>query len=212
VNALLQTMSASSLRELALARTATSNMGQVGITHPFREKWQVGGDFRLTNTSGLPASGQITTDPNTGLQTCAGTLTPQGCMGAQPGRGLEKSVTGQIIGSGLLKQGDIWSGSATFSTSSAASGRSVFFYNHTQFDRGWMMDVSLQLSSYKDQYGGETKRTSPMVRGAYRLREQLYFDMDCGYEKNDYSGHQNNQFISSKTKRFSYSTGLRWDF
>ena len=58
VNDLLQTMSASSLRDLALARTATSNMGQVGITVPVREKWQVGGDFRLTNTTGLPASGQ----------------------------------------------------------------------------------------------------------------------------------------------------------
>ena len=57
INVLQQTMSASSLRDLALARTATSNMGQVGITVPFREKWQVGGDFRLTNTTGLPASG-----------------------------------------------------------------------------------------------------------------------------------------------------------
>jgi len=39
VNELLQTISASSLRELALARTATSNMGQIGITVPLHGKW-----------------------------------------------------------------------------------------------------------------------------------------------------------------------------
>jgi hypothetical protein len=125
---------------------------------------------------------------------------------------MEKSLTGQVIGSGLYKQGDVWSGSVTFSTSSVVKGRFIFLYNHTQFDRGWMTDVSLQLSSYLDQYGGKTTRTSPMVRGAYRLKEQLYFDVDCGYEKIDFSGHQNNLFISSKTTRLFYSTGLRWDF
>ncbi len=135
VSDLQQTMSASSLRELALARTATSNMGQVGLTLPYREKWQVGGDFRLTNTTGMPASGLTTIDPVTGLPICNGAApAPQGCIGTQPSRGLEKSVTGQVIGSGLYKQGDIWSGSLTFSTSGSVNGHSIFVYNHTQID------------------------------------------------------------------------------
>ncbi|MBI5626877.1 MAG: hypothetical protein HY935_06755, partial [Nitrosomonadales bacterium] len=110
LDALLQTMSVSSLRELALARTATSNMGQIGITVPLREKWQAGGDFRLTNTSGMPASG---------------TTALEGILPATPSRGTEKSVTGQLIGSGLYKEGDIWSGSITLNTSSAVSGHSI---------------------------------------------------------------------------------------
>lgn len=209
VDALLQTMSASSLRELALARTATTSMGQVGITVPVLQKWQVGGDFRLSNTSGLPGSGQ-TIDPVTGLPTnqCNGTQTAQGCTNAQPGRGLEKSVTGQLIGSSLLNDNDIWSGSVTFTTSNVVNGHSYYFYNHTQFLSGWMMDTSLQLYSQKDQYGGKTTRTSPMVRGSYRFREQFTFDADCGYEKINYSGTQ----VVTKTGRFFYSLGLRWDF
>lgn len=199
VNALLQTMSASSLRDLAMSRTATSNMGQVGVTMPFREKWQVGGDVRLTNTTGLPTSG---TAP------VGGAITPEGYLQAIPSRGLEKSLTGQIIGSGLYKQGDIWSGSITLSTSSAVNGRFIYFYNHTQFNNGWMLDTSLQLSGYKDQYGGKTIRTSPMVRGAYRLKEQIYLDVDCGYENINYSGIR----MSSKTQRYFFSTGVRWDF
>ncbi|MDO8988218.1 MAG: hypothetical protein Q7U91_01145 [Sideroxyarcus sp.] len=199
VNALLQTMSASSLRDLALSRTAVSNMGQVGVTMPLREKWQAGGDVRLTNTTGLPTSGAA---PVNGIPA------PEGYLEEIPSRGLEKSLTGQIIGSGLYRQGDIWSGSVTLSTSSAVNGRFVYFYNHTQFNNGWSLDSSLQLSGYKDQYGGKTTRTSPMVRGAYRIREQLYVDVDCGYEYIGYSGVQ----MSSKTQRFSLSTGLRWDF
>jgi hypothetical protein len=209
VNDLLQTMSASSLRDLALARTATSNMGQIGITLPVREKWQVGGDFRLTNTSGLPASGQ-TIDPNTGLPIaqCTGAQTVQGCVQANPGPGLQKSVTGQVIGSGLYKQGDIWSGSVTLSTGTQANGHSIFFYNHTQFSSPWTADVTLSWSGYKDQFGGKSTQIMPMLRGSYRFRERFTFDADCGYQNTEYSGPQ----MTTKTQRLFMSGGLRWDF
>jgi hypothetical protein len=221
---LLQSTSANSLRDLAIARTATSNMGQVGITTPWREKWQVGGDFRVMNTTGLPDSGQSQAVDANGvplldvngkpvlISGCSGAIVAQGCISAQPSRGVEKSMTGQIIGSSLYKQGDIWSGSLTFSTSSASNGHSLYVYNHTLFKSGWTMDTSLQVSGYKDQYGGTTNRIWPMLRGAYRLKEQLYLDMDCGYELIKYTGHSNDNFISSKTTRLSTSAGLRWDF
>ena len=212
VNDLLQTMSVSSLRDLALSRTAISNMGQVGITHALREKWQVGGDFRLTNTTGLGNSGQTlnpTIDPVTQLPIqCSGTSTSQGCIAAQPGRGLEKSVTGQLIGSGLYKQGDIWSGSLTFSSSGAVKGDSLFFYNHTPINSGWLMDTTLQISSFKDQLGGTTRQIMPMLRGSYRFREQFTFDADCGYQRIAFTG----PISSTTTTRLFYSTGLRWDF
>jgi tetratricopeptide (TPR) repeat protein len=209
VTDLLQTISASSLRDLALARTATSNMGQIGITVPVREKWQVGGDFRLTNTTGMPASGQ-TLDPVTGLPTnlCTGAQTPQGCIQANPGPGLQKSVTGQIIGSGLYKQGDIWSGSVTLSNGSSANGHSFFVYNHTQVTSMWMMDTTLQWSGYKDQFGGTTTQFMPMLRGSYRFKERFTFDADGGYQKINYSGPVSN----TKTTRLFCSAGLRWDF
>lgn len=193
INALLQSMSASSLRDLALARTATSNMGQVGLTVPFREKFQVGGDVRLSRTTGLAASG---------------TTALEGILAATPSRGTEKSVTGQVIGSGLYKEGDIWSASVTFNTSSAVNGHSIYLYNHTLFNTGWMMDTSLQLYRQKDQFGGTTTRNSPMVRGSYRFRQQLYFDVDGGFELTNYGGTQ----VTTKTTRYFYSAGLRWDF
>jgi hypothetical protein len=209
VNDLLQATSASSLRDLALSRTATSNMGQVGITLPVHEKWQVGGDFRVTNTSGMPASGQ-TIDPTTGLPItqCTGAQTAQGCIQANPGPGLQKSVSGQVIGSGLYKQGDIWSGSITLSSGSQANGHSIFFFNHTQVSSLWTMDATFSWSGYKDQFGGKTTQIMPMLRGAYRFRERFTFDADCGYQNAEYNGPQTN----TKTQRLFVSGGLRWDF
>lgn len=209
VSDLLQTMSASSVRDLALARTAISNMGQVGITVPFRERWQAGGDFRVTNTTGMSASGQ-TIDPTTGLpiSQCTGAPTSQGCIAPQPGRGLEKSMTGQVIGSSLYRQGDIWSGSLTFSTGESANGHSIFLYNHSLLSNLWMMDATLQLASYNDQFGGTTKQIMPMLRGSYRFKERFTFDADGGYQKIEYSGPQ----ASTNTSRLFFSTGLRWDF
>lgn len=209
VTDLLQVMSVSSLRDLAIARTSISNMGQLGVTVPVHEKWQVGGDFRLTNTTALGPSGQ-TIDPTTGLPTnqCTGAQTVQGCIQANPGPGLQKSVTGQLIGSGLHKQGDIWSGSLTYSTSGYVNGSSIFFYNHTPIYSGWLMDTTLQLSSYKDQFGGTTKQIMPMLRGSYQFKQQFTFDTSFGYQKIKFSG----PISTTDTSRVFYSLGLRWDF
>lgn len=195
VSDLMQTMSASSLRQLALDRTATSNMAQVGATMPFAQKFQVGGDVRISNTTGLPAS-SVAGTPLAGL------------LATVPSRGAEKSVTGQIIGSGLYMEGDIWSASTTFSTSSAVNGHSIFVYNHTSFQSGWMMDTSLQLYRQTDQFGGVVTRTSPMVRGSYRLKDQWTFDTDGGIESTKNTGAQ----VKTSTLRFFASAGVRWDF
>ena len=209
VNDLLQTMSVSSLRDLAMARTATANMGQVGITVPVREKWQIGGDFRLTNTTGLGSSGQ-TIDPVTGLPISqgTGTQTTQGFVQTTPGRGLERSVTGQVIGSSLYKQGDIWSASLTLSSSGTVNGHTAFFYNHNQINDGWMLDTTLQMSSFKDQFGGTTTQIMPMLRGSYRFRERFTFDTDLSYQKINTSGPQ----VTTDIASLYYSAGLRWDF
>jgi hypothetical protein len=193
VNDLLQTMSTESLRDLALARTATSNMAQIGISIPLQKQWQVSGDLRLMNTSGLPASGS----------------TPlEGILPETPGRGTELSVMGQLVGNSLYTDNDIWSGSITLNTSSDVSGYSIYLYNYTLIGGGWTMNPSLQFYRFKDQFGTTTDLTSPMIRGTYRVRDRLNLDMDCGYEVTDSVGAQQ----TTKITRIFYSAGVRWDF
>lgn len=173
-------LSAEDLRKQALSRTTVTNMGQIGATMPLNKNWQVSANLRLSNTTGL--------DP-------------------LPGRGLEKGVYTQVIGSNWLKEGDTWSASVGLSFGQAR-GRSLNLYNHTGFDYGLMLDSSLQFSTSTDQFGGYTKRTSPILRASYRLRESLYIDAEGGPEFIDYSGPAQ----SVKTTRQSFSFGFRWDF
>jgi len=187
VDALVQSLSANSVRNLALARTATTDMGQLGFTWPIIDKWQIGGDVRLSNTSGLPASGTLP---------------------ATPGRGTEKSVTGQVIGSNVYRDRDIWSASVTLNSSSAVSGFTIYAYNYTSFTNGWTLNTSVQLYRQNDQFGGVTTRISPMLRGAFRVSDQFYIDLDGGLDRTNYDAQQ----LSSKTTRIFCSSGLRWDF
>jgi hypothetical protein len=71
-----------------------------------------------------------------------------------------------------------------------------------------MLDAGVQYSNYTDQLGGKSKRTSPMLRGSYQLRDTLFLDADAGLEFINYSGPTQ----STKTTRYSYSLGFRWDF
>lgn len=194
ISDLQQAMSASALRDLALARTATTNMAQLGATRPLNKKWQAGGDVRISNTTGTPASGVLNSI--------------QGYLDANPGRGLEKSVTAQLIGSGLYKTGDIWSFSATLNTSNEVKGTSFFIYNHMDVFNGWGLDSSLQLYKQTDQFNAVTTRFSPTVRGTYRIQDRLTFDADLGIESTKNEGAQ----VTTKTLRIFGSAGLRWDF
>lgn len=206
ISVLEQALSASAVRDLALQRTATSNMGQVGFTKPLNEKWQVGGDVRLSNTTGLSASGR---DPAT--NTPSGTLYDEGYLAASPSRGTEKSVTGQLIGTGLYKAGDIWSFSATLNTSSTVRGNSFYVYSHMDMNYGknvWGFDSSLQLYKQTDQFNAVTTRISPTVRASYRLKEQITLDADLGVESTKSEGTQ----VTTKVMRVFGSAGVRWDF
>lgn len=194
VAVLQQALSASALRALALDRTATSNMGQLGVTRKLSDKWQVGGDLRVTNTTGTAASGTLDT--------------VQGFLAANPSRGTEKSVTANIIGSGLYVPGDIWSLSATLNTSSLVKGNSIYLYNHVNHRSGWAIDSSMQIYSQTDQFSAKTTRLSPMVRGSYRIKDQFTVDVDGGVESTKYEG----ALVTTKTTRFFGSAGVRWDF
>jgi hypothetical protein len=214
VATLQQTMTTKQIMDLAKERTSTSNMAQLGFTFPFKTKWQAGGDVRFSNISGLAFSGQaldslgnVALDAN-GLPTCSGVQTPQGCLATQKGRGTDVGVTGTITGSGIVRVGDIWSASASINTSSAANGQSLYAYNHQLLQRGWTLDSSVSMYRQTDQFGGKVIRFSPMVRGAYQLRDQLTFDVDGGVERTTYSGLSQ----TSKITRYFFSGGLRWDF
>lgn len=187
VASLMQTLTLDALRKQALSRTATTNMGQIGASMPLplKKNWQVSANLRVSNTTGQMVSDTV----------------------YLPGRGLEKGIYTQLIGSNQLRDGDSWSAGLGVNFGQAR-GSSIYLYNHTPFNSRIMLDTSLSYSNYSDQLGGKTKRTAPMLRGSYQLRDSLYIDADAGLEWMNYSGPTQ----TTKTTRYSYSLGFRWDF
>ncbi|MDX8399565.1 MAG: tetratricopeptide repeat protein, partial [Gallionellaceae bacterium] len=187
-------MTEAELKQLALDRTGSSSFAQFGATQKLDSTWQLGGDIKLTQTAGLPASG---------------TTALQGIMVATPDTGLEKTITAQLIGSNLYSDADITSMGASYITSSyVQNGQSVFVYNRTSWDRELYFDTSWNYYAQTDTYGGGMARNMPMVRVTYQVAQRMSLDADLGAELTTYSG----PYQSSTNTRIFGSMGFRWDF
>lgn len=200
VKDLLAVMSETQLQQLARDRTGNSAFSQLGVTQKLSSNWQVGGDIKLAQTGGLPASG---IDPNTGVTGV------QGYVAAFPSTGMEKTLTAQLIGSNLYSDADITTFGGSYITSGyVKSGQSVFVYNRTSWDNEYYVDTSWYFYNQSDNYGGKMARHTPTVRVAYQMLQELSLDAEFGAELSDMSG----PFQTSKSTRIFGSLGFRWDF
>lgn len=194
ITALLQSMSEANLRELAKARTATANLVQIGVAHPVSEKWQIGGDVKVSNVSSIPASG---------------TAALEGVLPVTPGTGNETTLTVQAIGSNIFASQDISVFSLSRIKSNALSGLSFFVSNRSVVRETWIFDTNVRLYRDNSSLGITTSRVSPTVKLTYtKIKNKLNFEMEGGLESTRTSGNG----TSSNTNRKFYSLGFRWDF
>ncbi len=188
---LMQGMTESALRELAKARTATANLVQVGATHPLDEKWQIGGDIKLSNVSSMPPSG---------------TSDVQGILPFTPGTGNEWTFTGQLIGSNILTGRDISVFGLNRITSDLINAHSLFVSNRSMVSR-WTYDTSLRLYR-QNNFGMATTRTTPSIKVSYLAKDRINIEVEGSLERTNVSGNG----TSSRTTRKFFSLGFRSDF
>ena len=198
---LLQIMSEEELRALAALRTGTSRLAQIGMTQQVSEKWQVGGDVKVSNYDALPASG--TADPTTGAPT-----TIAGAVPETVATGNEWAVSPQLIGSNLFSSSDITVFSLSYLSSPLYKGQSFYIYNRSKLTEKLSLDSSLQYYRQLYETGTLMTRIMPTLRMAYQIRQTLSLDMDVGYE---FSRTETETQISDSRRQF-YSLGFRWDF
>lgn len=86
------------LQSLAKKRTATSNSAQVGMTNHIKEKWQMGTDLTVANTSGMPESGTQISPTQAGLE---------GYLPATPSSGNTWTLSERLIGNDVLSSRDV---------------------------------------------------------------------------------------------------------
>lgn len=194
VQDLLAVMTEAQLNQLAIDRTASTAYSQAGVTQKLSQTWQVGGDLRLVKISGMPASGTTALD---------------GVLPATSDMGLEKALTGQLIGSNLYSDADITTfGTSYFTSDYVQNGQTLFVYNRTSFGREFSLDTSWNFYRQSDNYGGSLSRHIPMVRAAYQVGQSLSLDADLGVELSTASGTAQ----TTTNRRIFTSLGFRWNF
>lgn len=199
---LLAVMSETEVQKLARLRTGTAAFAQLGITQKLSKHYQIGGDIRLSKTSGLGTSG-VAPDVTTGAYSL------QGYIPAYAATGLDKTVSTQFIASNIYSEADITSlGASVNSSDYVKSGQSVFVYNRTSAGRDLALDTSWNYYQQTDTYGGKMARHTPMLRVTYQIKQSFSLDADAGLELSTSSG----PYQSAKTTRTFGSAGLRWDF
>lgn len=184
-----------SLKALAKARTGTANLAQAGVSRQIRENWMLGGDIKISNVTGMPASG---TNPLL-----------EGVVAATPGTGSEWALTAQLIGSSLFSSRDVSLLSAGVTASQLLKGQSLLVSNHSVLREKWMLDASLRLYRQNDNLGGKQTITTPMLKISYQAKDRLNLEAEGGYE---ITGNTPANGPYAKTTRKFFSLGMRGDF
>lgn len=200
INTLLQNgWTTSDLLTLANSRTAISNLGMVGVTQRFNEKYQVGTDFIVSNTSGLSASGTLNPDGTTGLE---------GFVAATPSTGNAWTINGRLSGSDLISARDMSMCSLSYSKSRFTTGETLLLYNHSYPRELWTLDTTLRLFWQTDNTGGKVNTAAPVLKVGYRLKSSLTLEGEGGV---DWTKSTPSAMPSSTTTRKYFSVGFRWD-
>lgn len=185
-------MTEEQLRAQAEDRTPTSDLIMLGMTHNFNPAWQVGGDVKVYNISGTPASGA---PPATPIPATADT-------------GNVYVYTLQGIATALLTKRDVTVLSLSYISSDAYDGKSIGINNRTVLWEKWTIDFSLRHYQQQDSVGTEQTRLTPILRIGYRWRDRITFEAEAGLEKSQTtSGSQTEDSSLS-----FYTLGYRWDF
>ena len=72
----------------------------------------------------------------------------------------------------------------------------------------WQIDTSLRYYSQDKSDGEKLTRINPVIKGLYRLRSNLSFEIEANYEHEERTGGAN---PGSSIGRFFYA-GFRWDW
>ena len=188
------------LLSLAKQRTATTSLAQFGLTNHIREKWQIGTDFSVSNTSGLPASGTLNPDFTTGVE---------GFVPATPSTGVAWTLSERVIGSDLISRGDVSVCSLSYTRSPLIAGTTLLLNNHSVIRELWTLDSTLRFFWQSDGQGGRENIIAPTLKLGYRVKSSLLLETEGGLE---WTSATPGSMPASTTNRTYISVGFRWDF
>ncbi|MBE9529299.1 MAG: SPOR domain-containing protein [Proteobacteria bacterium] len=159
---LLDIWSEEEVRSLAEDRTAESSSFMLGATRPLNEKFQISGDFTVTDITGMPASGGVA---------------------VVPGSGHEYFYSVQLIGSGLIKPTDTSIVGLRFSDTSTSDTVSINLNSRYPINRALRVNPRLRFDFSKvHRDGAKVFKVRPSLRADYYWKRRVRFEFEGGME------------------------------
>ncbi|MBE9531307.1 MAG: SPOR domain-containing protein [Proteobacteria bacterium] len=176
------------IRALAFDRTAQSRSLLVGITRELTSKVQISGDVTISELTDTPASGGVE---------------------AMQGTGYEYFVSTQLVGSGLIKEGD--TAILGLRLASTASSNSLTADVNTRYPltRDLRFNPRLRID-YSWELNNSANRIEirPSLRVDYYFKKDLKFEFDGGVEW----GNELTSGMGNDTRDYFFTFGYRKNF
>jgi hypothetical protein len=173
------------LRTDAKARTATSDMLTVGVTHPYSARWLFGTDYSASSISGIEAAGTAA---------------------AEAGTGIQHVISVQAIGNGLWAENDVGVVNGSFIKTTNYTGESLGLNYVFLYGDSWRLDGNLRYYAQHANDGQRQKRWTPSFKIGYRWT-QVTLEAEFGAEDVTESGPK-----PGRSTRQYFFLGYRWDF
>lgn len=159
---LLNSLGEDEVRSLALDRTAESRSVSIGITHPVNKKFQIGGDVTVSEVTGTPASGGVE---------------------EMPGTGYEYLVSTQLIGSSLLKDGDVSIIGMSYADTSTSRTVSLNLNRRYPINHDWRVNPRFRIDYTKnDLSGSDQLKIRPALKTDYYWKRFISMELEAGAE------------------------------
>jgi len=147
------------LRQLAEDRTTTLSTATLGISHPFSPRLQLSGDMSISRQSGAPASGGVA---------------------AIPGTDNQYFYSLQLIGSSLLKEGDISILGLRYSVIEFADTYGFDISSRYPLTRAWRANPKFSTDYRRATDNTEILTLRPSARIDYRWKNNVSYDIEGG--------------------------------
>jgi TolA-binding protein len=176
------------IKQFALDRTPTFTSAMVGYSYPLSAKYQIGGDATVTNLTGTP---------------------PSGGVDGTPASGTEYYLSGQLIGSGIFKPGDMFTAALRYA---ALHDSNVYVFD---FNSRYPMTGNLRVSprlrlGYRA--GTDTDLTEKTILPSVLLDYSLTKNIDMEFEVGPKLTLSEQGGVRTTTKDLEVTLGMRYDF
>lgn len=187
VGQLGQTMTRDQIMRQAIGLTPIARASSLGVTMTFSPKWQAAADYRISSVTGTIA-------------------TPT--LPASDATGNIRTLSGQVIGTGVFMPSDVFVLNTSYLTSRAYDAWLFGLSTRLKFGDAWIVEPGIKYYLQDNASGSTSRRLSPVGRFAYHRTEHLTFEAEFNLERTRTEAQASNEDLLS----LFYYAGYRYDF